>query len=277
MMGFIRWIAGIPSEAPVDLSISQSRIFAAIFIRRMARQVLMTMTWVRRGATVIMLGAMSTTFEHQQTFILSKGGTVLLSIAIPLGLDSLTFMCVKVLATWAVKTSGKITAALALCFSISMSGTLNYWGSVNDVLQVAYVVAVVMIAVAEIVAATVKPDFRKMAVLEDMLRPPEAATVPAPESIETPITVASEPIPQASPEVPTVAPQEEPDAEEQPETTAKPPRSPRRRRASMAGWSYPTPREVDVIEATVVETDSTRAVVPAFYGPAVVDPEADMG
>lgn len=104
-----------------------------------------------------------------------------------------------------------------------------------------------------------------------------STSVPSPESIETPITVASEPIPQASPEVPTVAPQEEPDAEEQPETTAKPPRSPRRRRASMAGWSYPTPREVDVIEATVVETDSTRAVVPAFYGPAVVDPEADMG
>lgn len=276
MMGFIRWIAGIPSEAPVDLSISQSRIFAAIFIRRMARQVLMTMTWVRRGATVIMLGAMSTTFEHQQTFILSKGGTVLLSIAIPLGLDSLTFMCVKVLATWAVKTSGKITAALALCFSISMSGGLNYWGSVNDVLQVVYVVAVVMIAVAETVAAMAKPDFRRMAAIEDMLRPPQAATAPAPESIETLTTVASETTPQAPPEVPTVAPGE-PDVEEQPETTAKPPRPPRRRRASMAGWSYPAPRDVDVIEATVVDTDSTRAVVPAFYGPAVVDPEADMG
>ncbi len=260
-MWFFRWIAGIPSEAPVDLSVSQSRIFAAIFIRKMAQQVLMTMTWVRRGATVIMAGAMSTTFEHQQTFILSRGGTALLAIAIPLGLDSLTFMCVKVLATWAVKTSGKVVASLALCFSISVSGTLNYWGSVNDVLQVVYVVAVIMIAVAETVAATAKPDFRRMAVIEDMLRPP-----PAPESIVTPLVAVSEPTPQADP-----AP--EPVEDTPPVTVDEPPRR-RRRRPSMAGWSYPTP-EREVIEATIM-TDDARAVVPAFIAAPMVDTDVDM-
>lgn len=261
MRGFFRWIAGIPSEAPVDLSVSQSRIFAAIFIRRMAQQVLMTMTWVRRGSTVIMAGAMSTTFEHQQTFILSKDGTMLLSIAIPLGLDSLTFMCVKVLATWAVKTSGKVVASLALCFSISVSGALNYWGSVNDVLQVVYVVAVIMIAVAETVAATAKPDFLKMAAVEDMLRPPEPTVAPAP--------VASDPIPEAEPLAP---PPSEPEPVEDPPVTVDKPR--KRKRASMGGgWAYPTPGR-EVIEATVVEPISP-GVVPAFIGPPT-DADADM-
>jgi hypothetical protein len=267
MGGFFRWLAGIPSDVPVTLGESQARLFAAQFVRRMARQVLMTMTWVRRGATVIMAGAMSVTFEHQQDYLLSIGGTMLLAIAIPLGLDSLTFMCVKVLATWAAKTSSKITAACALVFSISASGYLNHLAPGVDVLRWVYVVAVVMIAVAETVAATLKPDFHRMAHIEAMLAPmatpvPEPAPEPAPVSVETPPAPPSE-----APEVPT--------AEDAP-VRDKPRPRPKRKRPPRTTISPGVRDRGNIIDATIVEPRDT-AVVPVFVGPPMADPEADMG
>lgn len=94
----------------------------------------------------------------------------------------------------------------------------------------------------------------------------ESSPAPEPEVIEAP-TVASEPIPQAEPQAPPV-PEEEPEPQEEPKPA-------RRRRRATAGWSYPTP--IDVIEATIVPADESRAVVPAFIGPDVRDPDADMG
>lgn len=95
----------------------------------------------------------------------------------------------------------------------------------------------------------------------------EATQTPAPTpEPQAPVPVASDPIPPDEPEAPE-APEEV-----EPEPRAKPSK---RKRASMAGWSYPTPTERVAIEATVIEPRE-RAVVPMFRGPAVVDDGADM-
>lgn len=89
---------------------------------------------------------------------------------------------------------------------------------------------------------------------------------PAPESVDTP-PVAEEPAPEPDPE-----PAPEPEA-------AKPePVKPRKRRSASKSFRYPIPpRELEVIDATIIETDERGRVESAYVGPAVVDTEADMG
>lgn len=96
----------------------------------------------------------------------------------------------------------------------------------------------------------------------------ESSPAPVPEVTETPI-VAPEPTnPQAEPQAPEEVPEEEQTAPSRPVPTAK-------RRRARTGWSYPTP--VEVIEATIVPAEESRAVVPAFIGPPMADSDADMG
>jgi hypothetical protein len=231
MRGFFNWLAGIPADTPVSLGESQARLFAAQFVKRMARQVLMTLTWVRRACTVIMLGAMYVSFSHQYGYLMVLGAGMGAAIAIPAIFDCLTFVCVKVLATSAVITRAKWFAVGGLIFAVGGSGTLNFLPPGPLVLKYVFVGAMCGIAVAELVASQIKPDFLKMAAMEALLIPLDAAmagSAPAPA-----LAVAAS--------VPVVSPAVEPE---------------------------PAVTPVDTVEATETVPDPTPVVEP---NPVVVD------
>lgn len=188
MRGFFKWLAGIPADTPVSLGESQARLFAAQFVKRMARQVLMTLTWVRRACTIIMLGAMYVSFSHQYGYLMVLGAGMGAAIAIPMIFDCLTFVCVKVLATSAVITRAKWFAVGGLIFAVGGSGTLNFLPPGPMVLKYVFVGAMCGIAVAELVASQIKPDFLKMAAMEALLIPLDAAM--AAGSAPAPVVVA---------------------------------------------------------------------------------------
>jgi hypothetical protein len=193
MSGFFKWLAGVPSDAYVSLEISQARLFAAQFVKRMARQVLMTLTWVRRACTLIMIGAMAVSFSHQRDYLVALGATMFAAIVIPAIFDCLTFICVKVLATSAVVTSAKWVAGGALIFTVGGSGTLNFLPPGPMVLKWVFVGAMLGIPIAEVVASQIKPDFRKMAALEAML---DSTVEPAPAPVASaPVEPATQPEP----------------------------------------------------------------------------------
>lgn len=203
--GFFNWLAGIPSDTPVSLGESQARLFAAQFVKRMARQVLMTLTWVRRACSAIMLAAMYVSFSHQYGYLMVLGAGMGAAIAIPVIFDCLTFVCVKVLATSAVITRAKWFAVGGLLFAVGGSGTLNFLPPGPLVLKCVFVGAMCGIAVAELVASQIKPDFLKMAAMEALLIPLDSAmTVSAPAP--APVVAAGVPVvPPAEPE-PAVTP-----------------------------------------------------------------------
>jgi hypothetical protein len=193
MRGFFNWLAGIPADTPVSLEVSQARLFAAQFVKRMARQVLVTLTWVRRAATLIMVIAMSVSFQHQQEYLLMLAAGVYAAIAIPVALDCLTFICVKVLATSAVVMIARVVAAIVLIFTVSGSGLLNFLAPGPMVLKWVFVGAMLLVPLAEVVASQIKPDFRKMAAMEAILTP-LAESAPAPVAA-APVEPATRPEP----------------------------------------------------------------------------------
>lgn len=193
MRGFFNWLAGVPTDTPVSLEVSQARLFAAQFVKRMARQVLVTLTWVRRAATLIMIIAMSVSFQHQQEYLLMLAAGVYAAIAIPVALDCLTFICVKVLATSAVVMIARVVAAVVLIFTVSGSGLLNFLAPGPMVLKWVFVGAMLLVPLAEVVASQIKPDFRKMAAMEAILTP-LAESTPVPATV-VPVEPATQPEP----------------------------------------------------------------------------------
>lgn len=248
MRGFFNWLAGIPSDEKVSLEVSQARLFAAQFVKRMARQVLMTLTWVRRACTVIMIGAMAVSFSHQRDYLVALGATMFAAIVIPAIFDCLTFICVKVLATSAVVTSAKWVAGGALVFTVSGSGTLNFLPPGPMVLKWVFVGAMCGIPIAEVVASQIKPDFRKMAALESMLTDTvEPASAPVADVPVEPVT-QPEPVPVA--ETTETAPESTPVVETVPENVA--PTGYRRRKPKQTTLSQGVkPRAVAALDAVV--------------------------
>lgn len=289
MRGFFNWLAGIPTDTPVSLEVSQARLFASQYVKRMARQVLVTLTWVRRAATLIMIIAMSVSFDHQAEYLLMLGATVFASWAIPAALDCLTFICVKVLATSAVVSAARWVAGCALVFTVGGSGTLNFLAPGPMVLKWVFVGAMLLIPVAEVVASQIKPDFRKMADMEALLIPMAESTVSAvhsttddavsvavavvPDAVPAPLPVASVPV-----FVEPAAPADElaSDVEPiEPELAAPVAVKPRRRRASLKGHAGAgaTDAELDSLMEAVPTIANGR--VPAFI--AADDSDAMVG
>jgi hypothetical protein len=142
----------------------------------------------------------------------------------------------------------------------------------------AYVYGWVAIAVAVIPSGsliiTVEVMAKRGKKLAEQAEAAQAAQhSPAPESIETPAPV------------PEPAPEPDPEPAPEPEAAKPEPVKPRKRRSASKSFRYPVPdreppvpsRELEVIDATIIETDERGRVETAYVGPAVVDPDADMG
>ena len=154
---------------------TQAQQFAAAYAADMAAAMLKTIQRVRQAATVIMVIAMVVSYTHQATFLDSIGTGFLGAWLIPGALDALTFLCVKVLGTAGMHPAAKAMAMRVLVFPVIASGFINVMGPGSWITKLVFVVAVLLIPAAELVATRIKPDFTAMDAMERDITPATAA------------------------------------------------------------------------------------------------------
>lgn len=142
--------------------------FAREYAAGMVESMLTTIKRVRQAATVIMVIAMAVSFNHQREFLVAIGAPVEGSILIPISLDMLTFICVKVLGTSGMAGSAKRAAITIMAFPVIASGAVNFLAPGAFVTKSLYVVAVLTIPAAEWLASLIRPDFSIIAELESL-------------------------------------------------------------------------------------------------------------
>lgn len=145
---------------------TQAQVYAAKYAQTIARQMIRTIRLVRWAAILISLVGMGVSYSHQAHYLVVIGMTAYAAWLIPGALDSLTFICVKVLSTAAVTRSARITAGVMLVFPVSVSCVVNFVAPGVLLVKVAFVIAVLLIPAAEIVASRLRPDFRAMHLME---------------------------------------------------------------------------------------------------------------
>jgi hypothetical protein len=150
---------------------TQAQQFAAAYAANMARQMLRTIRCVRWAATAIMIVAMVTSYGHQASFLVSIGTPKLGAWLIPGAVDALTFLCVKVVGTPGMAAPAKRMALRVLVFPVLASGAINFAAPGQLITKCVFVVAVLMIPAAELVASRIKPDFAAMDSMERDMAP----------------------------------------------------------------------------------------------------------
>jgi hypothetical protein len=152
-------------------STTQAQQFAAAYAADMASQMLKTIKRVRQAATAIMVIAMVVSYTHQAGYLAGIGTPALGAWLIPGALDALTFLCVKVLGTPGMAQPAKKMALRVLVFPVVASGSINFMGPGAMVTKIVFVLAVLLIPAAELVASKIKPDFRAMDAMERDMAP----------------------------------------------------------------------------------------------------------
>lgn len=155
----------------MNTSTTQAQQFAAAYAADMASQMLRTIKRVRQAATAIMVIAMVVSYTHQAGYLTGIGTPALGAWLIPGALDALTFLCVKVLGTPGMAQPAKKMALRVLVFPVLASGSINFMGPGAMVTKLVFVLAVLMIPAAELVASRIKPDFRAMDTMERDMAP----------------------------------------------------------------------------------------------------------
>lgn len=145
---------------------TQAQVYAAKYAQTIAAQMMRTIRLVRMAATLIAFIGMGVSYSHQAHYLAVIGMSLYAAWSIPGALDSLTFICVKVLSTAAATRSARITAGVVLVFPVSVSCVINFIAPGVLLVKVAFVIAVLLIPAAEIVASRLKPDFRAMHQME---------------------------------------------------------------------------------------------------------------
>ena len=170
--------------------ILSAQVAAAEYAKTIAAQMMKTIRMVRLAATFIALVAMTISFSHQAHYLAALGMTSYAAWLIPGAIDALTFICVRVLATQAVETKGRSTAGWMLSFPVIVSGVINFVAPGEVLVKIAYVIAVLLIPAAEVVASRLRPDRRS---------PPapagsSASSPPPPSSVVPPASAGRTPV-----------------------------------------------------------------------------------
>ncbi|HEX6970269.1 MAG TPA: DUF2637 domain-containing protein [Micromonosporaceae bacterium] len=145
--------------------------FATEYGSKAVEEMLKTIGLTKRLALGIVVAVMAVSFQHQRHYLLHIGMDQFGAAIIPLVIDALTLLCVKVLSTTGMHRTAKSIALMFLVLPIAASGYINFVGSPNVAVGVVYLIAVACIAVAETIKAFIKPDFVSILAEEDRVQP----------------------------------------------------------------------------------------------------------
>jgi hypothetical protein len=166
----------------VEQSTTQARLFAAEYAKNTASQVLETINQSAKRAGWVTMIALTVSMPHQIGFILGlaplswtnintslESATLILgAVGIPVAVDLLILICIQGLATRAIANRVKRATMMVMLFPIGVSGTVNFMAPAPLLIKLLFVVAVVLIPLAEGRRAAFLggPDFSKVEKME---------------------------------------------------------------------------------------------------------------
>jgi hypothetical protein len=159
---------------------TQARIFAAEYAKDTASQMLKTIKQSAKRAGFITALMLTVSMPHQIAFILGlaplnwsnitvalESVTLILgAVGIPVAVDFLILICIQGLAARAMADGVKIITFVVMLFPIGVSGTVNFMAPAPLLIKQLFVVAVVLIPLAEGLRSIFRPDFSKIEKME---------------------------------------------------------------------------------------------------------------
>jgi len=145
--------------------------FAAEYGSKAVEEMLRTIALTKRIALGIVIAVMAVSFQHQRHYLLSIRMDQFGAVVIPLVIDALTIVCVKVLSTTGMHRTAKMLALIFLVMPVAASGYINFVGSPNVAVGIIYLIAVACIPVTEVIKAFIRPDFVSILAEEDRIQP----------------------------------------------------------------------------------------------------------
>ena len=164
----------------MEQSTTQARLFAAEYAKDTASQMLETIKKSAKRAGWVTLIALTVSMPHQIGFILGlaplswtnintslESVTLILgAVGIPVAVDLLILICIQGLAARAMADRVKRSTMVVMLFPIGVSGTVNFMAPAPLLIKLLFVVAVVLIPLAEGRRAAFRPDFSKVERME---------------------------------------------------------------------------------------------------------------
>lgn len=145
--------------------------FAEKYGNGAVEEMLRTITLAKRLALAIVTAVMAVSYQHQRHYLLSIATDSFGAAVIPLIIDALTLLCVKVLGATGMARPAKVIALTFLLAPVGASAWINFNGSPNQTVGWIYVIVVSFIAVAEVIKAFIKPDFGSILAEEARVQP----------------------------------------------------------------------------------------------------------
>jgi hypothetical protein len=171
-------------EAAMNHSVTQAQLFATEYAKDMARELLDTLRKTARHAGRVTGIALGVSMPHQVGFILSlaplRWGSLTKwlesitlisgSVGIPIAVDFLILICIKILATRGAERRSKRIAIRVMWFPVLVSGLVNMLAPAPLLIRLLFGVAVVLIPAAEGLRASIRPDFAQIEAMETQIR-----------------------------------------------------------------------------------------------------------
>jgi hypothetical protein len=145
--------------------------FAEAYGNGAVEEMLKTIKVSKRIALFIVTAVMIVSYQHQLHYLMSIGTDLVGSAVIPVIIDALTLLCVRVLGATGMAKTAKMIALGFMLAPIGASAWINFNGSANNTVGWIYVIVVAFIAVAEIIKAFIKPDFISILAEEARIQP----------------------------------------------------------------------------------------------------------
>lgn len=136
---------------------------------RAADDVMGVIRGAKFGAWLILLIAVTVSYDDQRAYLQHKEARLLGQWLIPIAFDAATVVCVMVIGTIAMKRSAKIAALLMILFPVGASMYLNWEASPNVAVAIVYLMVVGLIPAIETVRSIMGADFSAMMDIEDKL------------------------------------------------------------------------------------------------------------
>jgi len=140
-------------------SVNLTQQFAEKYSAGMVEGILKTIRTVKRAALVILVVAMAISYTHQFEYLLALHAPIEGALLIPISVDALIVVCVKIAGTAGMHANAKKWSLIFLVFPAGVSGTVNFIVGGHLVVRCLFVVAVVMIPMAEFLTSKIRPDF----------------------------------------------------------------------------------------------------------------------
>jgi hypothetical protein len=146
--------------------------FAREYGAKAVEDMLSAIAWAKRIALAITVAAMAVSYQHQREHLTHKGMDQFGATVVPLMIDAVTLLCVKIISTTGMARVAKTVALCFQTFPVGASAVINFNASPNAYVGWVYVVAVLFIALVETLKALIRPDFVAILAEEDRVTVP---------------------------------------------------------------------------------------------------------